>query len=61
MDVVKMEKAKREAYRFLEAVTKMEGKVDADKHAWYGCSESGQLKRSSMDLSRALIDLRKKE
>jgi hypothetical protein len=56
-----MEKAKREAYRFLEAVTKMEGKVDADKHAWYGCSESGQLKRSSMDLSRALIDLRKKE
>jgi hypothetical protein len=59
MNKVTMDRAKEEAKRFLKAISEMEQRFDADENAWFGCVESGRLRRSSMDLSRALTDLRR--
>jgi len=51
----------REARRFLEAGKKLETRIKDGGTALYisGCKESGAVRRASMDLSRALADLRK--
>jgi hypothetical protein len=54
-----LKKAKEEAERFLERLTAYQSKVQNDSWAQYGCAESGALKRSSMDLTRALAELRR--
>jgi len=55
-----LKEAKKEAKRFLDCVRKMELKLEDDS---YACStptiEGGALKRCSMDLTRALAQLRK--
>ena len=51
--------AKAEAKRFLARVAEYEGARDGKGRGWSTVSESGALKRSSMDLTRALADLRK--
>jgi hypothetical protein len=55
-------KAKGEALRFLEKVKELE-KSDANEstsHSYYWASkQSGAVKRASMDLTRALAEMRK--
>ena len=51
--------AKREALRFLEAVKDVEVAAETDRMIFYGSRPTGALRRSSMDLTRALADLRR--
>lgn len=58
-----MLKAKDEAKRFIAAVEAMENRLANDSYARSfayitGCRESAQVRRSSMDLTRALADMR---
>jgi hypothetical protein len=59
MNLPAMERAETEARRFLTAVVEMKIKLKDDEMAWFGCQESGRLRRSSMDLTRALANLRR--
>lgn len=60
-------RAVAESKRFLEAVDALsarrtkEAKKDKTTmlYVWQGCRESGAVRRASMDLSRALADLRR--
>ena len=53
--------AKREAKRFLERVQALEDRIaeDTPLFALIGCVETAAVKRASMDLTRALAELRK--
>lgn len=51
--------AEEEAKRFLGRLRLYKAKLKEDNMAHCGCKESGALKRTSMDLSRALSELRK--
>lgn len=58
--------AKAEAKRFLERVKALEERSRKDATAinylgFCGCSETGAVRRASMDLTRALADLRRPE
>ena len=59
MKAEKLRKAKAEAKRFLELVAPLEKRWAEDAWAKHGCKESGAVGRSSLDLSRALAELRK--
>lgn len=60
MDIEKLTEVVDEAHRFLTAAQKMIDKDGEDNYAIsFGCRESGALRRASMDLTRALADLRK--
>lgn len=48
-----------EAKRFLEKAKKLKTKAKKDDWWYFGCKESGAVRRSSMDLTRALAELRK--
>lgn len=51
--------AEREAKRFLEAVKAAKKRIDEDRYALAGSRETGALRRASLDLTRALADMRK--
>jgi len=56
--------ARQEARRFVEKVKVLEARMEDDHSEseqllWIGSKESGAVRRSSMDLTRALSDLRK--
>lgn len=51
--------ARQRAKQFIERVKTLEDKIEEDRHALQGCTESGAVKRASMDLTRALAELRK--
>lgn len=52
-------KAKAEAARFLDYLKELEDRMEEDPSALdFGCRETGAVKRSSLDLSRVLADLR---
>lgn len=51
--------AKKEAERFIERVNEYEKRFPEQDYLVVGYKETGALKRASMDLSRALSDLRK--
>jgi len=53
--------AKREARRFLERVLTLEDRVAEEGFAIYGCKELLAVERASMDLTRALAEMRKPE
>lgn len=55
-----LENAKIEATRFLERLGAYQARAKNDSMASYGCPESAALKRASMDLTRALADLRRR-
>jgi len=58
MTIEKINDATREAIRFLESVKKYSAKYKKEK--WVITSkESGAIRRSSMDLTRALAEMRK--
>jgi hypothetical protein len=55
----KIAAAEAEAKRFLKRVKEYKERIKADKYAIYGSREGGALKRSSLDLSRSLADMRR--
>jgi len=59
MDTISLARVKKQAKEFLDRVAEMEIKLKDDKEAFYGCPESSALRRSSMDLTRALAQLRR--
>ncbi len=60
MDVKKLAVAKAEAKRFLSAVKALEERRALnDIYDFQGCRESGACRRASLDLTRALADLRR--
>lgn len=66
MNANSMARAKREANRFLDAVAAVEAtEADMRKKGFMGCNvfqgsrETGALRRASMDLTRALAELRR--
>ena len=54
-----IESAMREAERFLEAAEAVRQKVLKDKYAFMGNKETAACRRASMDLTRALVAIRK--
>ena len=59
MDAKTLKEAKSEANRFLEKVRELEEVMDITDYAFYGCKQTGAVRRASMDLTRALSGLRK--
>lgn len=65
MTIQQLQEAKQESERFLNRIKELESRVKKD--GWLkwesgyisGCSESGAVRRSSMDLTRTLAKLRK--
>ena len=65
-----VENARAEAKRFLKRVTELENKVNRRQHTvgndgvdsifFFGCKETAAVKRASLDLSRALTELRRR-
>lgn len=56
-----LDKAVGEAKRFLEKVEELGDREACDDihNVFYGCRETGAVKRASLDLTNALADLRK--
>lgn len=59
MNATTIAKAKREAERFLAAIGAVEEATKNDPMLYYGSRATGALRRASMDLTRALADLRR--
>jgi hypothetical protein len=59
MNAVTVAKARRAAVRFIEAVNDVEQAMKDNPTLFYGSRETATLRRASMDLTRALADLRK--
>lgn len=55
----RIETVKEEMHRFHCKLVDLEKRLKFDSGTLSGCKESGAVKRASMDLSRALIELRK--
>jgi hypothetical protein len=55
----KIDEAVFEARRFIRRATEWRKILKKDKSAVYGSKQGGACKRSSMDLTRALAELRK--
>lgn len=59
MEITKVEEAADEARRFLERATLWLVISKNDKSIQWGSKEGGALRRASMDLTRALTEMRK--
>lgn len=59
MNIELIKTAEAEAKRFLERAAEARKRLNIDSYAKYGCRETGAVKRASLDLSRALADMRK--
>ena len=59
MDINDVNEARDEAERFMEKLLDVIKRDKIDNHCFFGCKETGALKRASMDLSHALVKLRK--
>ena len=58
MKLAQIEAARREALRFADLAVKLVKHTEAQT-LLYGSAMSGQLKRASLDLTRALAEMRK--
>lgn len=66
MHIEKIIKAEKESKRFLEYLQNLRKRIKKENNHPYfvtngnviGCKETGAVKRASMDLTRALADLR---
>jgi len=58
-EINKMEEIIVEAERFIEKAEAYRGRLKIDAWATDGCKESAAMKRASMDLTRALVEVRK--
>jgi hypothetical protein len=61
MNIHNIQQAKEEAQRFLKKVEDVEARYAKEGRSMFlcGCSETGAVRRSSLDLSKALSDMRK--
>jgi hypothetical protein len=60
MNSVKIKAAVAEAKRFIAAAKALEDRREKrDLYDFQGCRESGAVRRASLDLTRALADMRK--
>jgi len=59
MNIIGVRRAKVEAKRFLDRLAEVELKHSEDDMAFHGCRETAALRRASMDLTKALADLRR--
>jgi hypothetical protein len=60
MNLRKINTAEAEAKRFLEKVKAVKSRAKEERLIFLtGCRETGALRRASMDLSNALVELRK--
>jgi len=57
--IEKIDFAISEAQRFILRAKQWRQRLNADSYAKYGSKEGGAAKRSSLDLTRALSELRK--
>ena len=55
----KLKEARIETKRFLMAIEEAMSKLNKNRIYEYGCRETATVKRASMDLSNALVKLRK--
>ncbi len=58
MQTSKIQEARKEALRFVDLATKLLRQSDLESKL-YGSADSGALRRSSLDLTRALAEMRK--
>lgn len=58
MQTSKIQEARKEALRFVDLATKLLRQSDVETKL-YGSADSGALRRSSLDLTRALAEMRK--
>lgn len=54
-----LREAEKKAKRFIETVRLLKERMARDSLALYGCTESGAVRRASMELTRSLSVLRK--
>lgn len=60
MNLKTMQKAKTEAKRFLKRISDLENRMAEDNCAFlYGCAETSAVRRASMELTRALANMRR--
>jgi len=57
--IKKVDKAIEEANRFITIAGKARERLSKDRYAQFGCRETGAVRRASMDLSQALVDIRR--
>ena len=62
LTVEAIRKAENEARRFIAAANKAVERIKSESTvAWSGCKETGACRRASLDLTRALADMRSRE
>jgi hypothetical protein len=59
MNAEKVKQAQAEAKRFLGMCEAVLQRAKTDEMAFFGCAETGALRRASLDLTRSLARLRK--
>lgn len=57
--ITKIDKAIKEANRFILKAKQAKKRLYDDRLACFGCKETGALRRASMDLTRILVDIRR--
>lgn len=59
MNIETLNNAIKEAVRFIEMPHAVTDRAKKDKYIFLGCKETAACKRASLDLTRALSELRK--
>lgn len=59
MNIETLDNAVEEAKKFIEKAEKAIKRSEEDGYTFFGCKETAACKRASMDLTRALSELRK--
>ena len=59
MTIDNINTAIKEAQRFISVALKAKDRISKESLAEFGCKETGACRRASMDLTRALTELRK--
>ena len=59
MNIETISKAEAEAKEFIKRCKAVREREQEYAYCFFGCQETGALRRQSMDLTRALADLRK--
>ena len=59
MNIETISKAEAEAREFIKRCKAVRKSAKEDNYCFFGCQETGALRRQSMELTRALADLRK--
>ena len=58
--ITKLDEVMNEALRFVDVARKAKARLSKERFLQnVGCTETGAVRRASMDLSRMLVDLRK--